>query len=228
MIQKPRKTLQLTVFEDLFQKIKSGFYPEGGKLPAENALVSFYGVSRPIVRSALQQLREQGYIESTKGLGSFVTKNNSLGFMDFRPVVAPEDMLRCYEYRVAFEGSMAAHAALRRNAKDCVQLQRTFDDVEKIRIKSAEEIWTADIRFHEAIAEASHNRFFIQALQAIRFQMSQGMNNVSQFFKADKARHTLIRNTEHSLILEAILKGDAEMAKAAMTLHLERSKNWLN
>lgn len=228
MIQNLHKTLGSTVFEDLFQKIESGFYPEGSKLPAENELVSIYGVSRPIVRNALRALREQGYIESTKGLGSFVTRNKSLKFMDFRPVVAQEDMLRCYEYRAAFEGVMAAQAALRRNTKDCVQLQKSYEEVEKVTNSSPEKIWEADIRFHETIADASHNRFFIQALQAIRFQMSQGMNNVSLFFKADEARHALIRSTEHSLILEAILKGDPEMAKAAMTLHLERSKNWLN
>ncbi|WP_308513746.1 GntR family transcriptional regulator [uncultured Turicimonas sp.] len=160
MIQNLHKTLGSTVFEDLFQKIESGFYPEGSKLPAENELVSIYGVSRPIVRNALQALREQGYIESTKGLGSFVTRNKSLRFMDFRPVVAQEDMLRCYEYRAAFEGVMAAQAALRRNAKDCVQLQKSYEEVEKLTNSSPGEIWEADIRFHETIAQASHNRFF--------------------------------------------------------------------
>ena len=57
--------------------------------------------------------------------------------------------------------------------------------------------------------------------------MLEGMSNISRFFQEDKARHARIKMVEHNLIYEGILKGDAAMAEAAMTLHLERSKNWL-
>lgn len=37
------------VFDDLFEKITSGFYQEGNQLPTEEALTEIYNVSRPVM-----------------------------------------------------------------------------------------------------------------------------------------------------------------------------------
>ena len=216
------------VFEDLFEKITSGFYQEGRQLPTEETLTGIYKVSRPVVRGALRALKEEGLIESVKGLGSFVKRSSSQNtkFL-LKPVNAKEDMLHCFEFRSSFEGKMAFWAAKRRNARDCIQLQKAYEEAINTFNRTPEENWKTDIGFHKAIAEASHNRFYIQTLQAIEIQMLEGMSNISRFFKEDKASHARIKMVEHNLIYEGILKGDAAMAEAAMTLHLERSKNWL-
>ena len=56
----------------LLHKIVTGEFREGDPLPSENELCTLFGVSRPVVREALQRLRKQGVVTSRRGSGSFV------------------------------------------------------------------------------------------------------------------------------------------------------------
>lgn len=56
----------------LREKIISGEFAEGSRLPTESDLVSQYNVSRITVRQALQALAEEGWIERQQGRGTFV------------------------------------------------------------------------------------------------------------------------------------------------------------
>lgn len=62
------------VLENLKEKILSGDYPQGTKLPSETQLMQEYGFSRQTVRKALEQLAIQGWIETRQGMGSIVTR----------------------------------------------------------------------------------------------------------------------------------------------------------
>ena len=64
------RTLSDTVYEQILAKIVSGEIPVGGKLPTEIELSESFGVSRPILRQALKQLKIDGVIVSTQGSGS--------------------------------------------------------------------------------------------------------------------------------------------------------------
>ena len=198
-------------------------------MPTEFELVRTYGVSRPVIRSALSELRAQGFVVSTRGVGSFVKSlNRDLPcLLNLEPVKAIDDMLKCFEFRIAIEGPMAYWAALRCVSHDRIEIQRAFDATENAFEKGETTAFNTDIKFHMAIAEATHNRFFTQAMQTIRLQMAEGMESIAKYFVGEQSRHYSIKSTEHSLILEGIFKGDGQMAKAAMVLHLERSKNWL-
>lgn len=229
MISRSSQTFGNMVFEDLLKKISAGTYKAGSRLPTEFELAKAYGVSRPVIRSALAELRAQGFIVSTRGVGSFVKRSNSAlpEILNLEPVKAVEDMLKCFEFRVAIEGPMAYWAALRCDPHDRIEIQRAFDATENAFEKGEATALNTDIKFHMAIAEATHNRFFTQAMQTIRLQMAEGMESIAKYFVGEQARHYSIKSTEHSLITEGILKGDGEMARAAMILHLERSKNWI-
>lgn len=122
---------------------------------------------------------------------------------------------------------MAYQTAKRANANDKIRIQRCYDKAEKALALHNQNSMEIDLELHLAIAEASHNRFFTQAMQTISIQVLDGMAKVSEYFIGNKARHHSIKSMEHSLILEAIMMSDAPMAKAAMELHLERSKNWI-
>lgn len=60
----------------LKQKIDSGVWAVGEKLPSSNALQIKYGMSRTTVRHALGNLERDKYIETQKGRGSFVLNPN--------------------------------------------------------------------------------------------------------------------------------------------------------
>lgn len=60
------------IADQIFEGIRAGAYPIGSLLPTESRLMEAYGVSRQTVRSALQDLRVRGVIESRQGSGSIV------------------------------------------------------------------------------------------------------------------------------------------------------------
>ncbi|GAA2655352.1 GntR family transcriptional regulator [Streptomyces aculeolatus] len=60
------------VAEELKALINQGNYPNGTQLPAEDKLAVQYGVSRPTLRLALEQLQNEGLLDKRHGSGNFV------------------------------------------------------------------------------------------------------------------------------------------------------------
>jgi GntR family transcriptional regulator len=56
----------------LRSRMESGEYPPGTMLPSEHQLVRDFGVSRATVVRALQVLRQEGWVDSQQGKGTFV------------------------------------------------------------------------------------------------------------------------------------------------------------
>ncbi|HBQ63459.1 MAG TPA: GntR family transcriptional regulator [Clostridiales bacterium] len=61
----------------ILQKIESGGYPEGSRIPSEEDLCETYGISRPTVRQAIHELTAGGWLYREKGKGTYVSKRNS-------------------------------------------------------------------------------------------------------------------------------------------------------
>lgn len=57
---------------ELKQRIESGRYPVGGKLPAERYIAEQMSVSRTVVREAVIMLEVGGYVDVRKGSGIHV------------------------------------------------------------------------------------------------------------------------------------------------------------
>lgn len=70
----------LKVYNDIVSKIESGVYEPTTMLPSEKNLINHYQVSRDTVRKSLSMLEQNGYIQKTKGKGSFVLDINKLNF----------------------------------------------------------------------------------------------------------------------------------------------------
>jgi GntR family transcriptional regulator len=61
----------------LREKIMSGAFPAGARLPTENELIRIYGVGRITVRQALAALTKEGLIERKRRRGTFVTERKT-------------------------------------------------------------------------------------------------------------------------------------------------------
>lgn len=57
----------------IHERIKDGTWKPSDKLPSEAELCSMFGVSRTVIRQALQDLIHEGLIKRRKGKGSFVS-----------------------------------------------------------------------------------------------------------------------------------------------------------
>jgi len=60
------------VVTELQRRIEKGDYPPGTLLPSEHQLVEAFGVSRPTIVKSLAALRQDGWIDTQQGKGSFV------------------------------------------------------------------------------------------------------------------------------------------------------------
>jgi GntR family transcriptional regulator len=57
---------------DLREKIASGVYPRGSRLPSIRTLAAQYGVSHGTVDKAVRSLAREGLLETERGYGCFV------------------------------------------------------------------------------------------------------------------------------------------------------------
>lgn len=70
----------LNIYNILVNKIENNEYQANDKLPSEKEIMSEYNVSRDTVRKALNMLEQNGYIQKTKGKGSFVLDIDKFNF----------------------------------------------------------------------------------------------------------------------------------------------------
>lgn len=66
--------LYIQIKDALLQDISSGKLRPGQKIPIENELSNFYGVSRITIRSAVMELVKSGHLIRQQGKGTFVYK----------------------------------------------------------------------------------------------------------------------------------------------------------
>jgi DNA-binding LacI/PurR family transcriptional regulator len=67
------------VFEVMRNRIQSGDYQPGDRIPSEAILIEEFGVSRPTVARALQELQHRGLVKRRRGAGTYVAHVNGSG-----------------------------------------------------------------------------------------------------------------------------------------------------
>jgi len=71
---KPGMPLYRWLYEELQARILSGQLRPGVRLPATRDLAAQYGLSRPTIVTAFEQLRSEGYVEGKVGSGTYVSQ----------------------------------------------------------------------------------------------------------------------------------------------------------
>lgn len=209
------------VYEGLSDLFGTPGFGPGEKLPSENALAERFGVSRPVVRQALVQLRTEGRVFSRKGSGNYVSdKPEPQPVIPFGAFHSIPDVRNFLEFRCSLEGEIAAQAARRSHAGDVAEVHNCLLRWEKAVARGQPAI-EEDVAFHTAIANASGNRFFALTLAAINEQSRFAIRLVRELSgRALSSRLDDVRR-EHRAIDAAITAGNPEQAKAAMAAHLQ-------
>lgn len=76
-MEAPIQSLHQRILEDIRERIVSGAWPPGFRIPFEHELTAEYRCSRMTVNKALSQLAKAGLIERRRRSGSFVTRPKS-------------------------------------------------------------------------------------------------------------------------------------------------------
>lgn len=212
------------VYDQISVRIASGEFKPNTKLPSEHDLAAMFGVSRPILRDALERLRSEGVIASRQGAGSYVRDRNT-STLAFSPVETIADIQRCYEFRLTIE-PVAAYVAALRHDQDALRKMQNALDLLQDATRNQRHREDADFSFHLAISEAANNHYFSSTMQALREHIYVGMHMHGLSLLGAKPKLQKVLD-EHRGIYQAIVDGRAEDAGQAMRKHLEGSRDRL-
>lgn len=214
------------LYGQILEQIVSGRLPEGMRLPAEQELCKMFGVSRPVVRQALQRLRADGLVHARQGSGTYVMARPADRLAEFVEPRRVADYLRCIEVRLVLEGAAARHAAERRSPGELAVIEAAYEAFRQ-EAGGGALTPTTDLAFHMAIAEASGNGFYAALLQHLHVEVAGVMNVALQLTHTSPRERISQVLQEHALILEAIRLQDGESAQLSMQFHITQARRRL-
>lgn len=218
-------TLADRVAEQLRRLIERGEFPRGVRLPPEFELAARFSVSRPVLRQALAQLREAGFVNSTRGSGTTVLRGPDPGALRFPLIRTVADIEQFFEYRIAVEGEIARLAAARHTPETLAAIEAVLDEPEEVLLMGAPELARdANFRFHRAVARAAGNAFHVATIEQLPNLVGLGPVEVRNFGEEEPAARVALINAEHRSILEAIRARDGERARAEMQAHINGAR----
>lgn len=175
--------------EVLGHAVVSGHYAVGQSLPPEPLLCVELGVSRTILREAVKSLVAKGLISTGPKVGTRVLPAEHWNWFDpdviawqARVGFAPDFLHDLQDLRRAVEPAAVRLAAQRATAEDVVEMEAAFAAMVKAVDEGGDYV-SADLRFHQGLLRAGHNRMLLQmgkalaALLRVSFEMSIANRN---------------------------------------------------
>ena len=194
------------VFERLENDIIHGVYPKG-EILTELKLVEQLGVSRTPIREALRRLEQERLIEDT-GKGSRV-----LG-------ITESDLEDIMNIRQRIEGLAAYYATINLTEEGRKQLTHIVDLQEFYYNKQDKDhLRQVDDQFHDFICYESKRTVIMDTL----IPLHRKTRRYRRISMEDPARVAKTQQ-EHRGIYEAIISGNAELAKQLTTEHIANAK----
>ncbi|TAU53060.1 FadR family transcriptional regulator [Rhizobium leguminosarum] len=212
------RTSHAQVVDELGKAIVAGTYPVGSILPGDTELAQRFKVSRTVLRETMKTLAAKGMVVAKARVGTRVTEKNLWNMFDseiiawhFDNGVTEEFLLQLYDIRLAFEPFAAGLVAERANAEEIEMLRGLALEMAAAG-HTADSLALADLRFHLAIAEASHDPF-MRTLGSLIEAALVGMFRIST--PPTENGFANIADT-HMRIVDAIVSGDNAAARRAM------------
>jgi len=139
----------------LEERIRSGEWPLGARLPGETTLAAQLEVGRSTIREAIRRLAGRGILESRQGAGVFVTAIEAPEEWD--AVLRRVGIVTVLEARLAIESEAAALAAERRTPTDLRAIRRALEARAAAVSGGVDAHVDADTAFHRSVVAAAHN-----------------------------------------------------------------------
>ena len=163
------------------------------------------------VCEAIRKLELEGLVVMIPRKGAYVA-NMSL-----------KDIIDVLEIRASLEGLAASLASERITGDDIKTLESIIEEFENnVDESNVEALLKKDVEFHECIFKATNNKKLHQLINSLWEQVYRfRVTYISDY------ESTVNIVGEHKMILDAIKKGDNELAKKYAMEHIQKAENFM-
>jgi GntR family transcriptional regulator, galactonate operon transcriptional repressor len=216
--KRPRSNANDFLAAALGGEIIAGVYPPGSRLPNEAVLLERFKVSRPTLREAFRVLAAKGLIVSRQKVGTSVRPKSDWNMLDpdflawhLRTALNEDFVNDLFQLRQMVEPQAAYLAAQSRDPAALERISAAYADMESAQGVN-DDVTAADLRFHQAILDATGN-LFIGALGGL---IDTALVGTFQLGWRAEASIRDDRLHQHRAVLKAITEGHADEALERM------------
>jgi len=218
-----RTSLSDGVLDQITDLIARRILNPGDQIPSERQLCQQLGVGRTSVREALRSLSVAGILESHAGDGTFVSLNRDRQLhraFQWGLLLDPKRVEDLVETRLMLECHTSYLAATKSTSGDLEVLQEAIRGME-MNISDPTQYLQHDMQFHLGIARASQNSILENLLTTIRGYLHAWITETLSGAAAKSSiPRALLSVNQHSKILRALKRRNAEEARRAMKEHV--------
>lgn len=209
------KTDRLT---ELFGKqIAQGVYAPGMALPSEAELCERFDTSRNVMREVIKVLSTKKLIDAQRHRGLFVMPQEQWNYLDadvlewaLEKGTNPALIRSLIEVRSLIEPTISRWAAERATAVDLVDIEASYNEM-AANLTNVYAFQEADIRFHKAILDATHNVVIQQLSDAV----SALQRAIFDYTFLTGIQHMELTIKEHHDLFDAIRRKNPQAAEEA-------------
>jgi DNA-binding GntR family transcriptional regulator len=200
------------VHESLRADILARRYEPGERLDIPGLARRFQTSQMP-VRQAIGRLADAGLVDVKPRSGSYVTR------LDFK------EISDTFDVRCALEKLAAESAVLNVTEADLQRLERLVNGIDAaVGAGDAEAHDELNSEFHDSLLRLSGNNKLVQIYEDLNAHIKIARIHLET---RDWAQRTELEHAEHRAILSALQARSAERLGAALSQHIERSKQVL-
>jgi DNA-binding FadR family transcriptional regulator len=206
------------VVQMIMDQVKSGEMKPGDKLPSEPELAEILGVSRGILREALNVLQARNYIVRKPKEGTFINKSIDIIMENVNGIsLKKATYLDLLEMRECIEQCEVKKIIDTADDKEIEELQELIMDTD-IAGNNGKSV---DYYFHYRLAELSKNAMFVNFIDTYYDVIDELSATIIK--KKAARKEEIIK--EHKDIVKALRARDKDRAVDAVVTHLEHVKD---
>ena len=195
-------------------------------MPPEGSLCDEMGVSRTAIREAVKSLIAKGLLTTGPKVGTRVLPEDHWNWFDPDVVVwksqaglSREFLRDLLELRAIVEPAAVRLAAERATTEDLLELETAYAGMRR-SIQQGGDYVTSDLRFHQGLLQACHNRMVVQMSKAIGALLRTS-------FEVSTARPDApaLSLPLHRAVLDAVIERSPEKAGRAIAVLIDGARN---
>lgn len=218
------KIKRLSVVDEVFKILQEGIirgkYKVDECLPSQDKLATIMGVSRPVIREAINRLAVHGMVEPRQGVGTMVLHykgDENIIQTSKDQNITPRELIDLALARIAVETMIARLAAIKATPDDIGQLRNILElQREHLNDTDIMEYVDIDVKFHLHLSEIAQNNILRAVLTSNLQAYHKYMASILSISFSPKRSYS-----HHCGIYEAIAEGSPDRAEYEVRHHIE-------